>query len=83
MQNHSLPQGSECCSVGRAVACDTRGMQFEYSRRQNFKMNMLNVEKTKKEKRGRKWPIVKNHSVSVFNPRNKVCPGLVVKGGDL
>ena len=32
--------GSGCGSVGRAVASDTRGPQFEFSHRQDYSMNI-------------------------------------------
>ena len=50
--------GIGCATVGRTVASDTRGPWFESSHQQCFimKILLLTVEKTKKEKRGRKWP---------------------------
>ena len=48
--------GSDCGSVGRAVASDTRGPLFESSHQQNFIMNLqcANCWKDEnKEKRGR------------------------------
>ena len=35
--------GSDCCSVGRAVASDTRGPRFESSHRQNFIEHLFTV----------------------------------------
>ena len=46
--------GSGCGSVGRAVASDTRGPQFESRHRQNFTLNLylpLTLEKTKTKKK--------------------------------
>ena len=45
--------GSGCGSVGRAVASDSRGLQFESSHRRNFfHVLIINcVEKTKIKKR--------------------------------
>ena len=40
-------EGSDCDSVGRAVASNTRGLLFESSQLRNFKMN---IEKTKIKK---------------------------------
>ena len=54
--------GSGCDSVGRAVASDDRGLQFE-SRHQQIFISDINlftvncIEKTKIKKRGREWPI--------------------------
>ena len=57
--------GCGCGSVGRAVASNTRGLQFKSSHRQNLYCTLLTVnciEKTKnKEKRGREWPTLKNN----------------------
>ena len=56
--------GSGCGSVGRVVASDTKGPQFESSHRQKF-IYLLNIcllssvywKDENKEKRGQEWPI--------------------------
>ena len=53
--------GSGCCSVGRAVASDTRGPRFEFSHRQlllnqYFLLTVCRKDENER-KRGRKWPI--------------------------
>ena len=62
--------GSGYGSVGRAVASDTRGPQFESSHWQKF-IYILNIcllstvywKDENKEKRGREWPIfLKNNN---------------------
>ena len=51
--------GSGCDSVGRAVASDTRGLQFESSHRQIlyylYTVNCIEIRKLRK--RCRDWPI--------------------------
>ena len=51
--------GSGCGSVGRAVASDTRGPQFESSHRQNkiYIEHLFTVNCIEKTKIGREWPI--------------------------
>ena len=52
--------GIGCCSVGRAVTSDNRGLQFESNDRQNLRWTIFTfnlIQKTKtKEKRCREWP---------------------------
>ena len=50
--------GSGCGSVGRAVASNTRGPQFESGHRQNLYWTEFTVDcNEKKKKRGREWPV--------------------------
>ena len=51
--------GSGWGSVGRVVASDSRGLRFESTHWQNVyrTFNVNSIEKTKKIKRGREWPI--------------------------
>ena len=55
--------GIGCGSVGRAVASDTRGPQFESSHRRNFIMNIFTNNCWKdenKEKEAENGPFLKN-----------------------
>ena len=53
-------QGSGCGAVGRAVAYDARGPEFESSHRQlllNIYLLLTVCRKDENKKRGREWPI--------------------------
>ena len=59
-----INMGSGCGSVGRAVASNNRGPQFESSHRQTFISDIYLftvscIEKTKKRTRGQEWLIFK------------------------
>ena len=54
--------GSGCDSVGRAVASNSRGLQFKSRHWQKFILNILLSTVLKIQKRGREWPIFKTFS---------------------
>ena len=78
--------GSGCGSVGRAVAFNTRGPRFDSSHRQNFiehlfvNLFIINcIEKTKINKRGREWPILKKTlflSLFMHLPHSLFCSAM-------
>ena len=59
--------GIVCGSVGRAVASKSRGSRFESHHWQKFILNILLstvLKRRKSRKRGREWPIFKNHRIA-------------------
>ena len=48
--------GSDCGSVGRAVAFDTRGLRFDSSHRQNFIEHLFIISCIEKTKINKKRP---------------------------
>ena len=52
LKNHLTHWGSGCGSIGRAVASDSRGPQFESSHRRKFTVNCLEKTKIKKKRSG-------------------------------
>ena len=75
---NEISLGSGCASVGRVLAFDTRGLQFESSQRQNFLMYKFTVEKTTiKKKRPEKaneigfmlnFPVIEYFAIIVYAP---------------
>ena len=66
--NQNETMGSGCGRVDSAVASNIRGPGFESSHRKLILKNYsLFKEKTKINKRGREWPILKNMAKPIFN----------------